>query len=204
MRHLLMSLALVPIGTTALAECSGQSINSYFTPDQTAAIAARSAATPYGEGLLWQAMRGDDTITLVGTMHLADPRLDPIMASVAPLIPEAELILVEATPDDQRAMQNELATNTDLAFINTGPTLPDLLPPDLWSAASEAASNRGIPGFMAAKMQPWYLTLTLAIPALTCNARHHGRSGRARRDDYEGGRGCGHAHRIARAMEHRL
>jgi len=29
----------------------------------------------------------------------------------------------------------------------------------------EAAGDRGIPGFLVAKMQPWYLSLTLGIPA---------------------------------------
>jgi uncharacterized protein YbaP (TraB family) len=45
-----------------------------------------------------------------------------------------------------------------------GPTLLERLPPDTWQALSHALSLRGVPGFMAAKLQPWYVAVMLAIP----------------------------------------
>ena len=47
----------------------------------------------------------------------------------------------------------------------TGPTLPEILSEEDWERLSAAMAERGLPGFMAAKMQPWMQTLMLGMPA---------------------------------------
>jgi uncharacterized protein YbaP (TraB family) len=47
----------------------------------------------------------------------------------------------------------------------TGPTMPEVLAPDDWEKLQSAMAERGVPGFMAAKLKPWYLTMMLSIPA---------------------------------------
>jgi uncharacterized protein len=57
--------------------------------------------------------------------------------------------------------------------VNTdGPTLPEMLPDDQWQALSAAMAARGVPGFMAAKFRPWYVSVLLSMPpcALTGTA----------------------------------
>jgi uncharacterized protein YbaP (TraB family) len=49
-------------------------------------------------------------------------------------------------------------------MIMDGPTLLERLPPDTWDTLSQALALRGVPGFMAAKLQPWYVAVMLAIP----------------------------------------
>lgn len=153
--------------TTALpgfAACVGESYLDRLSADQTATLDQKVAELPYAEGLIWRAKRGPDQITVIGTMHIYDPRLEAIRAQVKEVVTSADILLVEATPEDEAALQALVATDPGVLFITQGPTLPEQLDPDTWALIVEAATARGIPGFMAAKMQPWYLSMMLAIP----------------------------------------
>lgn len=74
-------------------------------------------------------------------------------------------------------MQTYMANNTDLLSITTGPTLPELLDDATWQTLRIAAQSRGIPGFLAAKMQPWFLALSLSIPPCAMGAMVAGELG---------------------------
>jgi uncharacterized protein len=148
----------------ASAQCSGPSYLDQISKDQRAILDQATADLPFAQGLVWDGRRDDRQITVIGTMHVYDPRLDKIFAAIADDITKADLILLEATPADQDALQTLLANEPDRFLITTGPTLPDLLDPADWAQLAAAASDRGVPGFMAAQMQPWYLSLLLAIP----------------------------------------
>lgn len=160
----------------AQAQCSGPSYLDTLAPNTRAALASASAAQPYAQGLIWDGTRGDRRITLIGTLHLHDPRLAPLRDQIAADIANADLLLLEATPNDERALEQMLANDPSRFVITTGPTLPDLLDPPSWAALSSAAQDRGVPAVMAAQMQPWYLSLLLAIPpcAMAALAQGHG------------------------------
>lgn len=152
-------------GTFAHAQsCQGTDQRPFLTDAEHQEISERLENVPFDEGNVWTATKGERTLTLIGTVHLGSPALDPLTSAVAPLLNGADALLVEATPDGERALQTRIATDPSLAFLTSGPTLIDLLPAELWSEISEAARARGIPGPMAAKFQPWFLSLSLAIP----------------------------------------
>lgn len=153
------------VALPAAALCSGDSYLARLDDTQRAAIVASTQATPNAEGLVWSLTRADDTLTVVGTMHIYDKRLDAIRDKVLPALRSADLLMVEATTEEEMAMQQAFVASPDLYLITDGPTLPDLLEPAVWDKVLEAASDRGLPGFMIAQMQPWYLSLTLGIPA---------------------------------------
>lgn len=158
--------ALVTLTTTPVfALCSGESYLTQLPADQRAQIDAAVAATPNADGLIWTATKDDTILTIVGTMHVFDARLQAIMDRVEPAIADADLLMVEATADEEAAMQAAFIANPDLYLINEGPTLPELLEPEIWDKVVQAASDRGLPSFFVAKFQPWYLSLTLGIPA---------------------------------------
>ena len=73
--------------------------------------------------------------------------------------------MLEATPEEEAKLQELITKDPSRLFIVEGPTLPELLDEDTWQLIAAAATERGIPSFMAAKMQPWYLSLTLAVPS---------------------------------------
>ena len=162
MRALLTALFLLANPATA-AECTGQNVFDTMAPDVRMAIEAAARAVPYPEGNLWTATKEGQTVTLVGTYHFDDPRHDQTMALIAPLIDSAATVLVEAGPEEEKALIAHMARDPSLMIL-PDTTLPELLPAADWDLLAKALSRRGIPPFMAAKFQPWYVTLLLAVP----------------------------------------
>lgn len=148
----------------AAAECTGVSYLDQLDASQTAALDAAVADMPYAQGLIWQAQKDDRHITLAGTVHIYDRRLEPIRESLRDAVTSADLVLLEATPEEERKLQQLMTAQPEFMFITEGPTLPELLDEATWELIVEAVRARGIPPFMAAKMRPWYLTMVMAIP----------------------------------------
>lgn len=165
MKSLATALALAVLPLPAVAECQGQDYLQTLSAADTAALDAKVARTPYAQGLVWQAARGDDVATIIGTIHIFDERLGAVFVDVAEAVASADILLVEAGPEEEAQMQATLAADPSLIFITEGATLPDQLDEDVWQALADAARDRQIPAVLAAKMQPWYLALTLSIPA---------------------------------------
>lgn len=164
MNRLLATLAFCLLPGLAGAECRGSNIFQALPAAQQQTIRAATDAAPFAQGLLWQATRGDDRITLLGTYHFADPRHDAIMDRIAPMIAQASTLLVEAGPAEEAALMADLARKPELMVNQTGPTLPESLSPEEWAQLSTAMQARGMPGFMVAKLRPWYVTMMLALP----------------------------------------
>lgn len=159
-----LALALSALGTPLFAQCAGQNLFAEMAPDRLARITAAAEAVPFPRGNYWRATRGNEVITIIGTYHFDDPRHFPTLAVIAPEIAAATTVLVEAGPEEEAALLDLMAREPGRMLITEGPTLLERLPSDTWDALSAALSQRGIPGFMAAKMQPWYVTVMLAIP----------------------------------------
>jgi uncharacterized protein YbaP (TraB family) len=83
---------------------------------------------------------------------------------LAPLIVAAPVLLVEAGPEEERQLMDHMGRDPSIMLITEGPTLMELLPADLWDQLRQSLAARGIPGFMAAKFQPWYVMVLLSIP----------------------------------------
>ena len=152
------------IGTTASAACTGANYLDQITDAQQAQLDAAVADMPFAKGLIWEATKGADTVTVIGTMHIYDPRLEPLRDRLSSTITNADLVMLEATPEEEAKLQEMIVTDPGRLFIVDGPTLPEMLDADTWGLIADAARQRNIPPFMAAKMQPWYLSLMLAIP----------------------------------------
>lgn len=172
---LLAALALSP--AAAAADCAGTSLLDRLDGNQRARLEAAVAAVPYPEGLVWEATRGEDRVVLVGTMHIWDARLAAVHARALPQLESADLALFEMTAAEQGQLMQALALDPSLTVITTGPTLPELLDAATWETLAAAAREHGIPPFMAAKMQPWFLATTLSMPACAMQAMTEGRLG---------------------------
>ena len=146
------------------AECVGQNIFDTLDPAVRAEIEADTAAVPFAKGNFWRATKGDQVITIAGTYHFDDPRHAANRAALMPAITGASLVLVEAGPEEEKALKAQIARDPSTMIITQGPTLNQQLPPDVWKELSEAMSARGIPPFMTAKFKPWYVLTLLSIP----------------------------------------
>lgn len=152
------------ISGIATAQCTGDSFLNRLTPDDRARVETAAATTPFGHGLTWQAARGDRTLTIIGTMHIPDPRLNDMFARIQPMLANADLLLVEASDVEETQMKSAFANDPSLFMITDGPSLIEQLDPATWDAVAQAARLRQMPPFMVSNFQPWYLTLTLSIP----------------------------------------
>ncbi|WP_456391127.1 TraB/GumN family protein [Profundibacter sp.] len=160
----ILPVLLVLLALPANAQCVGKNLLETMPPAKRADLEAAIATHPYPSGNLWRAQRGDSTIHIMGTVHLTDPRLDAYLAPLWPIVATSDLILLEGTLETTKQLETALLTDRSLMFITDGPTLPDRLSPADWQHLSDEMSARGIPGFMASKMQPWFVSMMLAIP----------------------------------------
>lgn len=163
-RILPLIAALCLFAAPLSAACNGKNLFAGMAPADLAALNAAAAKVPFPEGNFWRATRGDEVITLVGTYHFDDPRHDASLQAIAPIIETSSTVLVEAGPDEEKALLALMARDPSLMMITEGPSLIQRVSPDLWAKLSDALSKRGIPGFMAAKLQPWYVNVLLAVP----------------------------------------
>ncbi len=169
----LLSLVAAP----AWAECTGPSLLDRLSPQERAELDSVVAAMPFSEGLIWQAERDGKTIIVAGTMHIHDPRIAPISDMLMPMLNGTDLLLLEMTPVEQQEMQEALAADPSIMLLADGKTLPSMLDPVTWAALSEAAGDRNIPPVMAARLRPWFLMLSLSMPACAIDYLADGQQG---------------------------
>ncbi|MCF1710490.1 TraB/GumN family protein [Tabrizicola sp. J26] len=156
-------LALLPL-SPAFAACNGQDQLAALPPATQAELQSAADAAPFARGNYWRATRGDEVVTLLGTVHIDDPRLDAVVAAALPDLKTSTVLLVEAGPEEQAKLQKALASDPSLMFITEGPTLAERLPGADWQTLKAAFAARGVPAFLGAKMQPAYVSLVLSIP----------------------------------------
>lgn len=178
LRAVLISLLLVVQAGIANAQaCGTVDLIAELGPEDRAHLDALVAPHPFPEGILWRATKDGKTVTVVGTIHLPDPRLAPIVAQVRPALEASDLLIIEASSEDEAAMQTLAVTNPEMFFITEGPTLIDLLTTEEWQQVNDRLAELDIPGFFAAKFQPWYMSMALAVPPCAMNSLKTGEKG---------------------------
>lgn len=163
-RFAAFALCLFSLGLPVGAQCVGENLVAAMAAPDRDALLAKTHAAPYAQGNFWRATKGGQEITLIGTYHMDDPRHAATLARLGPALDLAKAVLVEAGPEELAALKARIGAEPGLMVITEGPTLPEALPAETWDKIAAAMTARGVPGFMAAKMQPWYLSMLLSIP----------------------------------------
>ena len=172
-----LALLLTLNAGAVAAACTGPSLVDRLSPEQRTELNAAVAATPYAEGLVWTATRGGTVLTVVGTIHLYDPRHGPLFDRLDPMVAEQDLLLVEATSTEEAALQDAMLRDPSLVFITEGPTLPEMLDEATWAALIDAMRARGMPPVIGSRMQPWFLMMSLGMPPCAMDDVLAGRTG---------------------------
>ena len=160
---LFLALLWGVLAVPASARCTGHDIFDAMPQADQARLAAAAHAVPFAQGLVFSATKGDQTITLAGTYHLPDPRHARIVAQVQGALAQASALLVEAGPDEEARLQKAMIADPSLMF-SKGKTLPELLSPADWERTKTALAAHGMPAFLAAKMRPAFVAMTLSLP----------------------------------------
>lgn len=174
---LALALTLTVALPAARAECVGENLIDSMPEAERRALFDAADRVPYPRGNFWRATRGDQTIHLIGTYHLDDPRHAATMDRISPLIDSATTVLVEAGPDEEAALMSDLARDPSLMVQTEGPTLREALTDPEWQLLSDAMRERGMPPFMVSKFRPWYVSMLLALPACGLDGMEEGMGG---------------------------
>lgn len=150
-------------GGSLAAGCVGENLFDTMPPDRLARIEAAVEKIPYHRGLLWQVTKDDARITLIGTYHFGDDRHQAMLDRVADTLADADLLFVEAGPEEEDRLARALTENPDLMVNRLGPTLPERLSDAEWQMLSSAMTDRGTPAVITAKLRPWYVAMMLGI-----------------------------------------
>lgn len=158
---LILFLSLFP--ALAQAACSGTDIAARLPPDRLAAAEAAADGLPFARGNHWIARRDGQTIHVIGTLHVSDPRMDAVTKHLGPIAARSGRLYLESTIEAQQAFQASLASDPTKVFL-AGATLIDLMGEEDWQQLVAALKARGMAPWMAAKMKPWFLSTLLAMP----------------------------------------
>ena len=177
-RAILLTALTFLLPASALAQvCGTRDLIAELDATDRARLDALVAAHAYPEGNLYLAEKPGSSVTVVGTLHLPDPRHAATLEKVRARIEEADIVILEATSETQAELQAMVAERPELFFITEGPTLIELLSEEEWARLTKELEDYGIPGFMAAKFQPWFLGMTLAVPACAMKSIQEGGKG---------------------------
>ncbi len=161
---LVLGALLFTSTVSAAQECAGSDQIEQMSAEERSELASLVKKHPYPTGLLWQATRNDTTIWLFGTFHIYDAEAALMMGRITPLIERADAVYVEATRQDLERLQKDMLANPALLFNYDNPTLPDTLTEEEWQLLSTALKDRGMLPFIASKMAPWLVSMTISLP----------------------------------------
>lgn len=118
------------------------------------------AGNNFERGLLWLIEKpGTQPSHLFGTMHIEDPEVVKLPASVQDAFDQAGGVTLEVVLDPQSLLA--MAT----AFMLTdGSTLESHIGARLYSRSVKAMEAHGMPEMMVAQMKPWAVAVTLMTP----------------------------------------
>lgn len=165
------------LASTAQATCTGPGVETLFAADKIDSMKMAADSTPYSDGIYWQASRDGREIHVAGTVHIHDPRLDAVLDRFAPQLSETDILLVELTQDVQAEMETTMMANPQLLLLPDGQTMPDVLEPETWAELSQALENIGVSPIDALPLQPWFLSLNLALPPCAIASLQAGKAG---------------------------
>ena len=113
-------------------------------------------------GLLWKATNGDNTLYLLGTIHMDRSNAYPLHKSVRDALDAAQVVSFELDLNDQEGM----ALLASLQTYSDGTTLADHISPELYARVQAAAVALGMGPNDFDSYKPWALASTFGVLSL--------------------------------------
>ena len=106
---------------------------------------------PYGKGLFWKIEKDNrEPSYLLGTMHVADPRVLKIKDRVEPFIKNADLLNLEIN-----LSQRELRESYNVRIRDDGRTLNEVLPSELYAKIVKIAAKQNVKEEVLRDLELW-------------------------------------------------
>lgn len=165
---LIASLFALPAAAQDAPACApGANLLETLPAPDRERLEAAARSVPNGEGLLFRIERdGLDASHLFGTMHLSDPRVLDLAPAVETAFADADRLVVETLDiADEAKMAGQLLMRADLTQIPPGRELSDFVPEDRRADLEAALEENGTPLATVRTLQPWFVAVSLAMPA---------------------------------------
>ena len=115
---------------------------------------------------LWQVRGANNSVYLLGSIHLLRKGDHPLPSVIERAYDDAEVLIMEIDTDDLDPLASQSALNT-MGLIHGDTTLADMMGEKMYQRARDAAAEIDIPLDMLAKTEPWYAAMTVEIMALS-------------------------------------
>lgn len=135
------------------------------TYQEAAAMAQRLVLAVYdsqdagSKGLLWKAVNGDNTLYLLGTIHLDRSNVYPLHKSLREALLSAEKVAFELDFNDAE----EQAVFAAKQVYSDGSKLSDHISPELYARVSRALTDMGMAEEEFCQYKPWALASTFTV-----------------------------------------
>ena len=115
------------------------------------------------KGLLWKAVNGENTLYLLGTIHMDRNNVYPLHKSLREALLSADTVSFELDFNDSEG----LAEFAALQSYSDGTTLADHISPELYSRVSAALTGLGMTEEQFASYKPWTLANSFSMLSMT-------------------------------------
>ncbi len=163
----------------AQSACTGANLIEKIqaeNPDGYKEILAAAEKTENGNSILWRIEKeGQPSSWLFGTMHMADPAIATLQPDIIDAVNGVQSVVLETTDIlNTEAAQAAMSEIVHLTLMPSGTSLKDLVDDELEDELDAAVSARGIPAFLANRMQPWLIATTVALPVCEIQRKNDG------------------------------
>ena len=126
-------------------------------------LAVYDANDAGSKGLLWKATNGDNTLYLLGTIHLDRDNVYPLHKSLRDAIDASQTVTFELDFNDQAGLAEFQALQT----YNDGTTLADHISPELYQRVQAQSEALGLGPNGLDAYKPWALASTFSTLSMT-------------------------------------
>ena len=142
------------------------SLKDVCTIEQACVIATRLVTYIYevldaaSKGFLWEINSGENTVYLLGSIHMATFDIYPISSKVLKAFKDSDVLCVEA--DILNAQDDILYLLLQYGYYTDGTTLKDHVPEEIYQKAVAAGAALGLTEEVVALMKPWYIYMAFS------------------------------------------
>lgn len=117
------------------------------------------------DNFLWKILSEDNTVYILGSIHLGVPELYPLAPEIKKAFEASDVLAVEADVSKGNPLNNMGLLSK--ALYPEGKTLKQSVSSDTYKMAKEKLQELSLPIELLAKYKPWFLAITLETLQLT-------------------------------------
>ncbi|MCG7409081.1 TraB/GumN family protein [Paenibacillus sp. ACRRX] len=148
----------------------GLDLNKPSTVEQAAVMASRLVEYAYdavgggSKGLLWKATKGNNTMYLLGSIHLGDPVMYPMQKSVRDAFKQSDSLWVEV---DLQGNPDAMAEFSQLMFYTDGTKLSEHISKETYEKLQKALDKLNVSKDAFDSFKPWAISNNLSMSMMT-------------------------------------